>query len=102
MLMCASSFSPHPMTFVPPVVSLYRARNMNVNLRVPSVLSLTPTGAPTLLQGFPLSKSQVHCSIDGSNPRSEASVNPTKLLGFPPLRGHKIAGTADGTTPIRK
>jgi len=35
-------------------------------------------------------------------PHLEAIVNLTLLMGFPPLRGKKFAGTADGPTQSRK
>jgi len=48
----------------------------------------------------PLSESQVRVSADRSNPHSEATVNPTLLLGFLHSKAKMFAGTTDGTTPF--
>ena len=94
---CRTDF---PWAFVSLVVSLYRARNTNASLQALSVVSFTPTQAPTLLQESPFSESQAHSSVGGPNPHSEAYENPSPLLRLSPLGALKVCRTSDKTTPF--
>jgi len=67
-----------------------------------SAAKIYPTRRPNSDVGIFPSQSQVHNFAGGLNPHSEACVNPTPLLGFPPRGGQKLAGTADGTIPSQK